>query len=239
MSLSFFISDSRARRFETLPLELTPTKSSATIASTVAISCLPTAASQRFSLSFNAASTLIFFAGFSAAAEAAGEGEAAAAASFSFAAGDSSEVAVDLAVGAADGVGVAVSCTVVEAFSSGATEGDSSCPSADVTKLNAATPRSDAVSFMRFSFLKLLFRTQDRAASVPPLCRLPNATCARSALLLLERTRRAVRRSRLIAAFQFESVGRNRRQSLNTQRFRHRPVEPPIQRLVGRLGKVL
>ena len=81
-----------------------------------------------------------------AADEAADEGEVAAAVSFFLAAGDSSEVAV------ADGVGVAVSCTVVEAFSSGAAEGDSSCASAEVAKLSAAMPRSDVINFIWISF---------------------------------------------------------------------------------------
>jgi len=63
--------------------------------------------------------------------------------------------------------------------------------------------------------LKLLFRTQDHAEPVPPLWQLPSATCARSALLLLERSiKGAARRSRLIAAFRIETVGRSRRQSL-------------------------
>src|SRR6266446_8609037 len=218
MSLSFFISESRPRRFETLPLELTPTKSSATIDSTVAMSCVPTAPSQRFSLSFNAASTLIFFAGFSAAGEAAGEGEVAAAVSFFLAAGDSSEVAVDFA----DGVGVAVSCTVVEAFSSGATEGASSCASAEVTKLSAAIPRSDVINFIWISFSEVTFLNAGSRSTRSPAPAVTKRNLRSIRVIVVEAyegSRSAVK----AYCVRIETVGRSREQSLNTQRLRYRP----------------
>src|ERR1700736_4698716 len=116
-------------------------------------------------MSFNAASTLMFFAGLVAAAgAAAGEAAfaAAGAAAFFTSIGDAALSGIAAGDFPATGVAVAASVarpagdssTVGEAFSSVAGEGDSSCAMAEAMKLKAATATHEMIDFIEFPFLE-------------------------------------------------------------------------------------